>query len=63
VRIITAEEGGRNDEKQVTPAGKTAKWTTVVAVPDDVKNLYIMLSAEAGKQRLFANYCVDITDK
>lgn len=46
-----------------TPAGKTAEWTTEVAVPQDVKGYYIMLSVEAGKQRLFKNYAVDITDK
>jgi hypothetical protein len=101
VRIITAEEGGRNVEKQatqaqvrallegieklgwftdelyttshtpcrqcysvpITPAGKSAEWTTEVTVPNEVKGLYIMLSVESGKQRLFTNYCVDITDQ
>ena len=47
----------------ITPAGKTAEWTTEVAVPEEVKGLYIMLSVESGKQRLFTNYCIDITDK
>jgi len=47
----------------VTGAGKTAEWTTEVAVPKDVKGLYILLSVESGKQRLYANYAVDITDK
>jgi hypothetical protein len=45
----------------VTPAGGTAEWTTEVAVPNDVKGFYIMLSVESGKQRLFANYAIDIT--
>jgi hypothetical protein len=40
-----------------------AEWTTEVAVPKDVKGLYLLLSAESGKARLFANYAVDITDK
>ena len=44
-----------------TPAGKTAEWTTEVTVPKDVKGYYIMLSVEAGKQRLFKNYAIDIT--
>ncbi|MGA9349347.1 MAG: hypothetical protein WBW48_11170 [Anaerolineae bacterium] len=47
----------------ITPAGGTAEWTTEVAVPKDVKGLYILLSVESGKQRLYANYAVDVTDK
>jgi hypothetical protein len=47
----------------ITPAGDTAEWTTEVAVPNDAKGLYMLLSAESGKARLFANYAVDITDK
>lgn len=47
----------------VTGAGKTAEWTTEVAVPQDVNGLYIMLSVESGKQRLYANYAIDITEK
>ena len=47
----------------VTGAGKTAEWTTEVAVPPDVAGLYMLLSVESKKQRLFTNYAVDITDK
>jgi hypothetical protein len=47
----------------ITPAGGTAEWTTEVAVPQDVKGLYILLSVESKKQRLFVNYAIDITDK
>ena len=47
----------------ITPAGDKAEWTTEVAVPQDATGLYILLSAESGKQRLYANYAVDITDK
>ena len=47
----------------VTGAGKTAEWTTEVTVPKDVGRLYILLSVESKKQRLFTNYAVDITDK
>jgi hypothetical protein len=47
----------------ITPAGANAEWSTVVAVPQEVKGFYIMLSVETGKARLFANYAVDITDK
>jgi hypothetical protein len=47
----------------LTPAGGEMEWTTQVAVPPDVRGLYIMLSVETGKARLFANYAVDITDK
>ena len=47
----------------ITPAKGTAEWTTKVAVPKDVKGFYILLSAESGKQRLYANFAIDITDK
>jgi hypothetical protein len=47
----------------VTGAGKTAEWTTEVAVPQDVGGLYMLLSVESKKQRLFTNYALDITDK
>lgn len=47
----------------ITPPGEKTEWTTDVAVPEDVKNFYIMLSVESKKQRLFVNYAVDIADK
>lgn len=47
----------------ITPSGNKAEWTTEVEVPEDVEDFYIMLSAESGKARLFANYVIDITDK
>lgn len=47
----------------ITPAEGTAEWTTEVSVPQEVHGFYIMLSVETGKARLFANYCLDITDK
>jgi hypothetical protein len=45
----------------ITPAGSQARWTTAVAVPQDVQGLYILLSVESGKQRLYANYAIDIS--
>jgi hypothetical protein len=47
----------------ISPAGDTAEWATEVAVPKDVKGLYIMLSVESKKQRLFVNNAIDVTDK
>jgi hypothetical protein len=47
----------------IIPADAKAEWSTVVPVPQEVRGLYIMLSVETGKARLFANYAVDITDK
>jgi hypothetical protein len=47
----------------VTGAGKTAEWTTQVSVPKNVAGLYMLLSVESKKQRLFTNYAVDLTDK
>ena len=45
----------------ITPAGGEAEWSTEVSVPPDATSLYILLSAESGKQRLYANYAIDIT--
>ncbi len=45
------------------PAKGEAEWTTSVAVPKDVKGLYILMSVESKKLRLFVNYAVDITSK
>ncbi len=47
----------------ITGAGETAEWTTTVAVPPEVHGLYILLSVETGKARLFANYAMDVTDQ
>jgi hypothetical protein len=47
----------------ITPPGGTAEWTTEVVVPSDVTGLYILLSVETGKQRLFANYATDISSQ
>jgi hypothetical protein len=47
----------------ITPAGEKTEWTTDVAVPQDVKGFYILLSVESKKQRLFVNYAIDVTDK
>jgi hypothetical protein len=44
----------------VTPAGETAEWTTVTAVPDGVSGMYILLSVESKKQRLFVNYALEL---
>ncbi len=45
------------------PAGASAEWTTTVDVPEDVKGMYILMSVESKKLRLFVNYAVDITDQ
>jgi hypothetical protein len=47
----------------LTPAGAEAEWTTQVEVPPEVTGLYMLLSVETGKARLFANYVIDITDQ
>lgn len=47
----------------ITPAGDKATWTTEAAFPQGAKGFYIMLSVESKKQRLFANYAIDVTDK
>jgi hypothetical protein len=45
----------------ITPAGDKAEWVTEADIPAAVHGSYIMLSVETGKQRLFANYAVDVT--
>jgi hypothetical protein len=47
----------------ITPSGQTATWTTEVAVPPDVKGLYILVPVESKQQRLFISHAIDITDK
>jgi hypothetical protein len=45
-----------------TPAGEKAEWMTVTSVPGDVTGLYVLLSVESKKQRLFVNYAVELGD-
>jgi hypothetical protein len=41
----------------------TAEWTTTVAVPNDVKGLYVLVSVETRQSKYFVSHVVDITDK
>ena len=50
-------------EVPLTPAEESIKWTTEVAVPQNVSGLYILLSVESKKPRTYVNYVIDITDK
>ena len=45
----------------VIPPGEAATWSTTVDVPPDVTGLYLLLSVENGKARLFANHLLDLT--
>lgn len=47
----------------ITSPGGNAEWTTEVAVPNDVKGFYILLSVESKKPRTYVNYVLDISDK
>ena len=47
----------------ITPPNANVEWTTDVAVPADVKGLYILLSVESNKPRTYINYALDITDQ
>jgi len=47
----------------ITPANEKMEWNTEVAVPQDVKGFYILLSVESKKPRTYVNYALDITDK
>jgi hypothetical protein len=47
----------------ITLPGKTAAWTTTVAVPKNITGFYILLSVESKQQKLFVSHAVDISDK
>jgi len=47
----------------LTPANEKVEWTTEVAVPEDVKGFYILLSVESKKPRTYLNYAIDISDQ
>jgi hypothetical protein len=44
------------------PKGE-AKWTTTVAVPDNVTGLYVLVSVETRQSKYFVNHVIDITDR
>lgn len=48
-------------EVPLTPGLGSVEWTTEVAVPEEVGNLYILLSVESKKPRTYLNYLIDIT--
>jgi len=50
-------------EIPLTPSNESAEWTTEVAVPQDVKGFYILLSVESNKPRTYVSYVLDISDK
>lgn len=45
----------------LTPAEGSVEWTTEVAVPADVSDLYILLSVESIRPRTYLNYLIDVT--
>jgi hypothetical protein len=47
----------------ITPANTNVDWTTDVAVPQNEKGFYILLSVESNKPRTYKNYVLDISDK
>jgi hypothetical protein len=44
------------------PDGGTSEFETQVEVPSDVENLYLLLSVEQKRERLFSNYLIDLTE-
>ena len=44
------------------PPGEKAEWTTVTPLPGGVGGLFILLSVESKKQRLFVNYAIELGD-
>ncbi len=47
----------------ITPPNEKVEWTTEVAIPEDIKGFYILLSVETNKPRTYVNYLIDISDK
>ena len=47
----------------ITPSNANMEWITDVAIPQDVKGCYILLSVESKKPRTYVNYVLDISDK
>lgn len=47
----------------ITPANEKVQWTTEVSVPEDLHDLYILLSVESKKPRTYLNYALDITGR
>lgn len=47
----------------ITPPNENMEWTTEVAVPPDVKGIYILLGVESKGPRNYAFYILDISDK
>lgn len=47
----------------ITPSNANMEWTTDVAIPQDVKGCYILLSVESKKPRTYVNYVLDISDQ
>lgn len=49
-------------EVPLTPAKSIAEWTTEVAVPQDIGELFILLSVESKKPRTYLNYAINLAD-
>jgi hypothetical protein len=47
----------------ITPSNANMEWITDVAIPQDVKGCYILLSVESKKPRTYVNYVLDISDQ
>jgi hypothetical protein len=47
----------------ITLAGQSAQWKTSQVVPASVKGLYVLISVESRKQKMFVSHVIDITDK
>jgi len=47
----------------ITPPNEKMEWSTEVAVPQDVKGVYILLGVESKSPRNYSFYVLDISDK
>jgi len=41
----------------------TAEWTTAVVIPNEITNLYVLVSVETRQSKYFVSHVIDITDK
>jgi hypothetical protein len=47
----------------ITLPKATAEWTTTVTVPNEVTNLYVLVSVETRQSKYFVSHVIDITNK
>jgi hypothetical protein len=50
-------------EPTIALSKSTGKWTTTVAVPNNVTGLYVLVSVEIRQSMYYISHVIDITDR